>query len=212
VTRAQINRDQGAVLTCGGSAVRPAALLRGADRPWWERPPASDLTTSIGRIDYRDPAELCESHKPVQRRAPRHHGDVRRLTTNTFLRLQGGGKQNPDYLARYVPEAKKRGIRVLIYFNVHWYATAFAEKHPDWRQILRWRRVSASRDGTTAEHSVAEWCPDPARSCRLSDRRHFHDTIFRADTCYCRYCREKFRTLWQRDAIEKARQGRAFQN
>ena len=42
---------------------------------------------------------------------------------------------NPDYLRAYLPEARKRGIRVMIYFNVHWYTMAFAEAHPEWRQV-----------------------------------------------------------------------------
>jgi len=39
-----------------------------------------------------------------------------------------------DFIGEYIPEAHKRGLKVLIYFNVHWLQKEFAMKHLDWLQ------------------------------------------------------------------------------
>ena len=43
-----------------------------------------------------------------------------------FFKSKLAAVPTPDYLGRYLPEAKKRGIRTFIYFNVHYYTMRFA--------------------------------------------------------------------------------------
>src|ERR1035437_4044922 len=110
-----------------------------ATKPWWEKEPLriADIIMSLGRIDEIDPAGLA-AWKASNLYNAEHleimsmHGGLD--DQGFFFKSKVAGKTNPDYLARYVPEAHKRGIRVLIYFDVHWYKTAFGEQHPDWRQ------------------------------------------------------------------------------
>ncbi len=52
-----------------------------------------------------------------------------------YFKTSVAAKQNPDRLAEYLLYAKKYGIRVVIYFNVHWYTPEFGKRHPDWIQI-----------------------------------------------------------------------------
>jgi len=42
-----------------------------------------------------------------------------------------------DFFAEYIPEAKKRGVRVLVYFNVHWLNIDFGARHPEFTQLLQ---------------------------------------------------------------------------
>ena len=44
-----------------------------------------------------------------------------------FFSSKVAGKQNQDYLAKYLPEAKKRGLRVMIYFNIHWFKPSLGD-------------------------------------------------------------------------------------
>jgi len=42
-----------------------------------------------------------------------------------------------DLLGEYLKSAHREGIRVIIYFNVHWLSPKMAEKHKDWVQLRR---------------------------------------------------------------------------
>ena len=126
---------------------------------------------------------------------------------------------NRDFLRAYMPEAHKRGIRVFIYFNVHWYTMAFAEEHPDWRQI---RENGKPLDGvydTGADFCVntpwRQWCFQVLRDLAAYgiDGVFYDGPVYRPDTCYCHYCREKFRNRFGREMPSKAiRRGQQFKD
>jgi hypothetical protein len=120
-----------------------------------------------------------------------------------FFSSKVAGKKNEDYLAKYLPEAKKRGLRVVMYFDVHWYKRSFGDQHPDWVQ----------RDESGAEMSMIygqssstlcvnspwrEWCFQIVRDlCAYPIDGIFYDgPVFWPDTCYCHYCQEKFHKLY----------------
>ena len=114
--------------------------LLSAEQHWWEREPLRiiDLTTSVSRIDYRDPAQLAQEKAALGYNA--EHLEIMGMPAGLddrhfFFKSKLAAVANPDYLGRYLPEAKKHGIRTFIYFNVHYYTMRFAEEHPDWRQI-----------------------------------------------------------------------------
>ena len=111
-----------------------------AQERWWEREPLRiiDVTSDLSGTEPQDPATIAAQkadlgfnaeHLAVMQIAGGLDDEHFRFVT------QVAGKQNPDFLKQYVPEAHKRGIKVLIYFDVHWYSDRFGEKHPDWRQI-----------------------------------------------------------------------------
>lgn len=45
-----------------------------------------------------------------------------------------------DFLGRYLELVREAGIRVVIYFNVHWLHESFGSQHIDWLQ----RRIDGS--------------------------------------------------------------------
>jgi len=107
-----------------------------AEQPWWEREPLRiiDLTTSMSRIDYRDPAALAQQKAELGYNA--EHLEVMAMPAGLddrgfFFKSKLASVPHADYLGRYLSEAKKRGIRVFIYFNVHYYTMRFAAGHPD---------------------------------------------------------------------------------
>lgn len=194
-----------------------------AEQPWWNQEPLRiiDLTTSMSRIDYRDPAQLAEDIAAQGYNA--EHFEVMGMPAGLddrhfFFKSKLASVPNPDYLGRYLPEAKKRGIRTFIYFNVHYYTMRFAAEHPDWKQIRQ--------DGKPLDHVYEtgsdfcvnspwrEWVFQVIRDLATYpiDGIFYDGPVFRPDTCYCRYCRAKFRKRYGRDMPPKSiRHGKAFQ-
>ena len=185
-----------------------------ATKPWWEKEPLRivDIIMSLSRIDEIDPAGLA-AWKASNLYNAEHleimsmHGGLD--DQGFFFKSKVAGKTNPDYLARYVPEAHKRGIRVLIYFDVHWYKTAFGEQHPDWRQTTEsGLPVSGVYDNGTdfcLNSPWREWCFQVLRDlCAEGVDGIFYDgPVFRVDTCYCHYCRDKYRRLYGEEMPSK---------
>jgi putative glycosyl hydrolase-like family 6 (GHL6) protein/glycosyl hydrolase family 42 (putative beta-galactosidase) len=207
-------------LALGALAV--AGLLC-AEQPWWEREPLRiiDLTTSVSRIDYRDPARLVAEKAELGYNA--EHLEVMAMPAGLddrgfFFKSKLASVPHPDYLRRYISEAKKRGIRVLIYFNVHYYTMRFAAEHADWREI---RENGKPLDGvydTGASFCVntpwREWVFQVVRDLAAYpiDGIFYDGPVYRPDTCYCRYCRAKFRKRYGTDMPSKGvRTGKPFQ-
>jgi len=204
----------------GISLVLAAALP--AQRPWWEREPLRivDITTSLAKIDAWDPVELA-SRKAAQGYNAEHleiMGMPAGLNDeHFFFQSKVAARQNRDYLREYLPHARKNGIRVFIYFNVHWYTMAFAEKHPDWRQI---REDGKPVDGvydTGADFCVntpwRQWCFQMLRDLAAYpiDGIFYDGPIYRGDTCYCRWCRDKYRAKYGAELpSKKERRGKEF--
>lgn len=207
--------------------MRRLALLLGLcgaafAQPWWEREPLRilDLVTSLGRIDYLPPETLAERKAAQLYNA--EHLDIMTLPAGLddrgfFFRSRYASRENPDFLGQYLPEAKKRGLRVLIYFNVHWYTRQFGDQHPDWRQIRQDGRPLDGVYDTGTDFCVntpwREWVFGVLRDLAAYpiDGIFYDGPVYRPDTCYCRYCREKYRARYGAEMpSKKERKGRAF--
>lgn len=193
-----------------------------AQTPWWESEPLRiiDLTTSFTQPDSYNPAKLAARKAELGYNA--EHLEIMRMPGGLddlgfFFRSKVAGRENPDYLRRYAPEAHKHGLRTFIYFNVHWYTVKFAEQHPDWRMM---RENGKPLDGvydTGADFCVntpwREWVFQVLRDLAAYpiDGIFYDGPVYRADTCYCRYCREKYRKQYGREMPGKTkRTGKDF--
>ena len=106
---------------------------------WWEQGVSRLVSVSVGFAgpDKFDPTEMAARKAALG-------FDAERLTVNGrwkgmddtrfYFVTSAGSKTNENYLRRYLPEAKKRGLRVAIHFDVHHYNADFAGQHPDWMQ------------------------------------------------------------------------------
>ncbi|MBI4024160.1 MAG: hypothetical protein HY360_04210 [Verrucomicrobia bacterium] len=120
--------------------------------------------------------------------------DDRGLFFKTSLAI----KKNPDRLGKYLPLARKAGLRVVVYFNVHCYTAEFGKRHPDWLQI---KENGAPKDdiydtGATFCFNTPyrEWVFQILRDlCAYAIDGIFYDgPCFFADTCYCDSCKQRF--------------------
>lgn len=194
-----------------------------AEKPWWEREPLRiiDLTTSMRKIDDRDPATLAREKAALGYNA--EHFEVMQLAgglddQHFFFKSRAGRRKNADYLGPYLAQARKRHIRTLIYFDVHWYAMHFANENPDWRQIRENGKPLDAVYDTGADFCVnspwREWVFQVARDLAAYpiDGIFYDGPVYRPDTCYCKYCRAKFRTRYGSDMPSKGhRTGKQFQ-
>jgi hypothetical protein len=207
-------------LLAGAFAV---AGILSAQQHWWDREPLRiiDLTTSMSRIDYRDPAQLAQEKAALGYNA--EHLEIMGMPAGLddrhfFFKSKVASVENPDYLGKYLPEAKKRGLRIFIYFNVHYYTMRFAEAHPDWRQVRENGKPLDAVYDTGADFCVnspwREWVFQAIRDLAAYpiDGIFYDGPVYRPDTCYCKYCRAKFRKRYGTEMPSKnERTGKRFQ-
>lgn len=108
-------------------------------------------------------------------------------------------RAHPDRLAAYLPLAHQRGIRVVVYFNVHSYSRGFGKVHPDWQQIKEDGSAISEVYETGTSFCVnspyREWVFQILRDlCQYDiDGIFFDGPIFFEKTCYCPACQRQFR-------------------
>ena len=110
-----------------------------------------------------------------------------------------------DFLAEYLPEAHARGIRVLIYYNVHWMQTEFAMRHPEWLQVERDGEIKEDLYGSGCAPCVnSPWRDWSLRGIRDLARYDIHGIfldgpIFVPRGCYCDSCQRLFSNTYGED-------------
>jgi hypothetical protein len=111
-----------------------------------------------------------------------------------------------DLLGEYLKSAHREGIRVIIYFNVHWLSPKMAEKHKDWVQLRRDGSVIDDVYGLGMSPCVnspdyRRWSFQVIRDLAQYDIDgiFLDGPIFIASGCYCQACREKFKKIYGKD-------------
>ncbi len=173
---------------------------------WWEAEPLRiiHVVTSFNELTAQTPSQWAL--RKADHAYNSEHFDVMNMFKGLddqgfFFSSRMAGKKNEDYMARYMPEAKKQGLRVMIYFNVHWYTREFGEKHRDWLQTKEDGTPLAGVYTTGTDFCVnspwREWVFQILRDlCAYPiDGIFFDGPIFFPETCYCRYCQEKYKQL-----------------
>lgn len=116
-----------------------------------------------------------------------------------YFRTEVSKKSNPDRLGEYLPLAHKNGIKVIVYFNVHWYTKEFGREHPDWMQIKEDGKpiddVYTTGTSMCINGPYREWVFQVLRDlCRYDIDGIFYDgPCFFSSTCYCETCRKLFK-------------------
>jgi len=185
----------------------------GSEGHWWEKEPlrifeACNPMNPLVNPANRDPVKEAELMAQVYANVNHFHvwgwaqpPGKGHDDTGFYFRTKVASRENVDYLARYLPEAHKRGVKVVVYFNVHWYDARFAEKHPEWAQITEKGKPLDGLYGSKAATSLCvntpyrEWCFQIVRDlCAYDIDGIFYDgPTFFEETCYCQSCREKYR-------------------
>jgi len=187
---------------------------------WWEKEPLTilDLHTFAGEITRFPAPELA------LRKAALEFNTDTLYVHNLFDGMDDEGfffktllaaKQHPDILRTTLPEARKRGMRTTLYFNVHYFTLEFAQKHPDWVQVREGGGIMDKMygHGTTlcVNSPWRDWVAQLMKdlSGYPIDGIFVDGPLFFPETCYCKWCQAKFRKLHGRDLPSKReRRGR----
>jgi len=173
---------------------------------WWRKPLrlAHQAFTSEQQIAEVDPVKFAEDH--AEAGYDGQHLELSYLTVDgdkgLFLfNFSEAPKVLRNFLGEYLPIARGKGLRVIIYFNVHAYAGKFADEHPDWAM----KRSDGSRltglywAEITSPCVNSPWREWSLRVIRELAEKHPIDGVFLDgpaffyDTCYCDSCKLKFR-------------------
>lgn len=208
-----------ALWLCLFAALSPAA----ESDHWWQREPLRlvDLVTGMDGIDWAPAAVVAE--KKARLAFNSEHFDVMGFVpggmddSKIFFRTPLSSRPQPDYLGQYLPEAHRRGIRSMIYLNVHWYTHEFGKRHPDWVQVTEAGKpldnIYSTGTSFCTNSPWREWCFQLVRDLLKYpvDGIFYDGPVYFPETCYCHYCRDKFQSLHGHAMPSKAaRKGKAF--
>lgn len=184
-----------------------------AENHWWRRPLTIADFGLPGTEDIHklNPAELAEIKSKLGFNAE-HLGCSDTLGGEKcifYFKTRIAESVPRDLLSEYLPEAHKRGIRVLVYYNVHWINIEFGKKHPNWLQV--------DAEGKTIDNLYgsgnAPCVNSPWRGWSFQgiedlasydiDGIFLDGPIFVPGACYCKSCQEKFRQKYGLDMPRK---------
>lgn len=106
-----------------------------------------------------------------------------------------------DLLREYLPYARKYGISVIAYLNMHWFAYDFAEQHPGWEQLMSDGTAYGKKNplyggGSTlcVNSGWRDWAFELMRQAMAAgiDGVFLDGPVVFHGCCYCESCREGF--------------------
>ena len=113
-----------------------------------------------------------------------------------------------DAIREYLPYAKKYGLRMLAYVNMHWYSFEFAAQNPGWEQVTGDGISYGSQfplygSGTTlcVNGGWREWAMEMIQEAMKTgiDGVFLDGPVIYSGCCYCEACREKFAARYEVD-------------
>jgi len=183
------------------------------DEPWWRRVlTIADIGVyAVDEVLRLDAADLAEMKKSLGFNAEHLScSDVYGGDKGVFyFRTKIAEKVPRDFLGEYLPEAKKRGIRTLIYYNVHWLQLEFSRRHKDWLQVDAEGHIIDNLYGSGCAPCVnspwRDWSFQGVRdlAAYAIDGIFLDGPIFVPAGCYCRACRALFRARYGTDLPAK---------
>ncbi|MEM3590688.1 MAG: beta-galactosidase trimerization domain-containing protein [Candidatus Bathyarchaeia archaeon] len=179
------------------------------EKPWWRKPlTIADLSISgADEVLAADPAKIADVKKSLGFNAEHLTcSDIYGGEKGIFYFKTRIARNVPrDFFSEYLPEAHKRGIKVLAYYNVHWINVEFGKEHPEWLQVDVEGRIISDLYGSGNAPCVnspwREWSLQGIRDLASYDIDgiFLDGPIFAPRACYCESCREKFKRKYGLD-------------
>jgi len=118
------------------------------------------------------------------------------------------GFEDFDSLRDYLPHARKYGIKVLVYLNMHWYSYEFSARHPGWEQLTSngepYGRVHPLYGNGTTFCVNSPWrswafklIQETAKAG--ADGVFLDGPVVYPDCCYCDSCQNRFRDKYGKE-------------
>ena len=176
---------------------------------WWQHPLriVDFIMPSAEQIGAFDPKEVVGIKTRMHFNAE-HLGmeDVDNGSTALFYFQSGAARKVVrDILGDYLTEAHEKGLKVLIYFNVHWAHDELAAEHPDWMARDAEGKIIVPGYGSGARFCVnspwREWSYQVIRDLAVYpiDGVFLDGPGFVQNGCYCEGCAQKFRQQYGKE-------------
>jgi len=116
-----------------------------------------------------------------------------------------------DFIRSYLPYARKYGLKVISYLNLHWFSYKFAEKHSDWQQINYegipyGEKYPLYGNGTTfcINSPWRDWAFKMIEEVMQTgiDGVFLDGPVIYPECCYCEYCKRLFKEKTGKDLPE----------
>ncbi|MGC8976474.1 MAG: beta-galactosidase trimerization domain-containing protein [Candidatus Ratteibacteria bacterium] len=126
-----------------------------------------------------------------------------------YFETRNSKNKNPDILKGFIKIAHKNNIKVIVYFNVHWYKKEFAKK-TGWGQIREDGSliddVYSTGSSLCINSGYRNWVFEIVEDlCRYEIDGIFYDgPVFFANTCYCETCKKAFKEKTGEDIPKKS--------
>jgi len=107
-----------------------------------------------------------------------------------------------DFIRTYLPYARKYGMKIISYLNLHWFSYEFAKKHSDWLQINYEGIPSGEKyplygNGTTfcINSPWRDWAFRMIEEVMKTgiDGVFLDGPVIYPECCYCDYCKKLFK-------------------
>jgi hypothetical protein len=184
-----------------------------AQLKWWQRPVRMmrlDYGPELQRMKEADLAELARSKRHdwhincewVIGSPGVAPGTAQYATFATPHFEQYPQLGDWDLIRNYLPHARREGIHVLAYLNMHWFSNEFAVEHRDWEQLLAngtpyGKAHPLYGSGTTmcVNGGWRDWAFAMISECAKTgiDGVFLDGPVIFPGCCYCDSCRTQFK-------------------
>ncbi len=198
-----------AIAVFSAGLLRAESRERQADKPWWVGAPLR-IVEICDALDFQAVSLDRQAQAVSELGGNVQHFHCMSMAADAedtaglndkrfFFKSALSRRENPDRLAAYLPLAHRQGIKVVVYFNVHWYSREFGNEHPDWRQVAEdgapLRDVYQTGVSCCVNSPYRDWVFQILRDlCRYDIDGVFYDgPVFFDRTCYCPACKKLFK-------------------
>ncbi len=207
---ASVSSDNFARKILSGSDSVNAGVVTGWDNKWWESEPLRIVEFEKG-YEFREKFALLDDLGANVEHATRFTDTAPGTSFLDAHNLFSGKKVNFGSLEDYLAEAHMKGIKVIIYFNVHAIEINYARKHPDWQQIKDDGRPIEDVYSVDSSFCInSPWREEVFKTLRTLSAYNidgiFYDgPIFFAGTCHCGSCGSLYHDRYGRDLPSKTK-------
>ncbi len=179
-------------------------LYPGQDDKWWEQEPLRIVELEQG-FEYGEKADLLRYLAANMEHVVRFTETSPGTSFIDEHNLFTGAKVSFSSLEQYISEVHKRGIKVVVYYNVHAIVSSYARQHPEWQQIKDDGKPIDNVYSVDSSFCInSPWREEVFQTVRKLagykiDGIFYDGPIFFSNTCYCTHCKELYREKYGKE-------------
>ncbi len=183
-------------------------LYPGEKDKWWEQAPLRIVELEQG-FDYSEKADLLKDLAANMEHVVRFTETSPGTSFIDEHNLFTGAKVNFSTLEQYISELHKRGIKVVMYYNVHAIVSSYARQRPEWQQIKDDGKPIDNVYSVDSSFCInSPWREEVFQTVRKLagyriDGIFYDGPIFFSNTCYCTHCKKLYRERYGKEIPSK---------